>query len=103
MLDRLTGGIARMANTRAWFVAGFALAFMVVPGAFGGSVSSQLHQGGFFNPNSESQAASDDLAAATGARPDRDVTALVKAGPLTSPAVRAEVRKVANTIAADPA
>jgi len=103
MLDRLTGGIARMANTRAWFVAGFALAFMVLSGAFGGGVSSQLHQGGFFNPNSESQAASDTLAAATGARPDRDVTALVKAGPLTSSAAKAEVQRVANTIAADPA
>ena len=39
MLDR----IARMANRRAWFVAGFALAFMLVSGALGGSVSSQLH------------------------------------------------------------
>lgn len=103
MLDRVFGGIARMANTRAWFVAGFALAFMLVSGALGGSVSSQLHQGGFFDPNSESQAASNALAAATGARPDRDVTALVKAGPMTSAAARSEVERVARTIAADPA
>lgn len=99
MFDR----IAKLANNRAWFVAGFALAFMLVAGAFGGSVSSQLHQGGFTNPNSESEAASQALAAATGSRADRDVIALVKVGSITSGAGSAEVRRVAGVIAADPA
>lgn len=103
MLDLVFGGIARMANTRAWLVAGCAAAFMAVSGAFGGSVSSELHQGGFFDPTSESEAASQTLASATGARPDRDVTALVEAGPVAGPAARAEVARVAGTIAADPA
>ncbi|HEX6487564.1 MAG TPA: MMPL family transporter [Candidatus Dormibacteraeota bacterium] len=96
-------GIAKLANNRAWFVAGFALAFMLVAGAFGGSVSAQLHQGGFTNPNSESEAASQALAAATGSRADRDVIALVKVGSITSGAASAEVQRVAGVIAADPA
>lgn len=98
MLDR----IAKLANTRAWLVAGLALAFTLTAGAFGGSVSSQLHQGGFFDPNSQSAAAARSLAAATGARPDRDVTALVTVGSIGSPAAQAEVGRVAATIAADP-
>jgi uncharacterized membrane protein YdfJ with MMPL/SSD domain len=103
VLNRIFGALARPANTRAWFVAGCALAFLLVSAALGGGVSSQLHQGGFFDPNSESQAASNALAAATGARPDRDVTALVKAGPLSTQAAQVEVRKVAAIMAADPA
>src|SRR5215472_6100770 len=98
MFDR----IARLANNRAWFVAGFALAFMLVSGALGGGVSSQLHQGGFTTPNSESEASSTTLAQATGTRADRNVVALVHVGDIAAPAAQAEVTHVAAVLRADP-
>ena len=97
MLDRISG----MANTRSWIVAACAFAFMVLAGAVGAPVSSQLHQGGFTNANSESEAAIQTLASATGSLADRDVTALVKVESVASPGARAEVTKVAGVIAAD--
>src|SRR5207302_5161446 len=71
-------------------------------GALGGSVSSQLHQGGFFDPNSESAASARTLAAATGSLADRNVIALVHVGSISAPAAQAEVTRVAATMSADP-
>ncbi len=93
--------IARLANSRAWVVVGFAVAFTALSGALGGPVAGQLHQGGFTNPKSESEAATRSLAAATGTRADRNVIALVRVDSINSAAAQSEVAQVVRTIAAD--
>lgn len=98
MLDR----IARLANNRAWLVAGAAMAFTALAGILGGPVSTKLHQGGFTNPHSQSEAATRTLVSATGTRTDRNVIALVQIGAIESTPAKAEVARVASTIAADP-
>jgi RND superfamily putative drug exporter len=97
MLER----IARLGNSRPWFVVGFAAAFMAVSGVIGGPVSSQLHQGGFTNPRSENEAALRTLADAAGTRADRNVIALVKVDSITSDSARAEVGRVVSTMASE--
>ncbi len=97
MLDR----IARLANNRAWLVAGAAIAFTAIAGILGGPVSGKLHQGGFTNPHSQSEAATRSLVDATGTRIDRNVIALVRIDGIDSATSQAEVARVASTIAAD--
>jgi uncharacterized membrane protein YdfJ with MMPL/SSD domain len=97
MLDR----IARLANSRAWWVAGAALVFTIAAGVFGGPVSSKLHQGGFTNPHSQSEESTRTLVAATGARVDRNLIALVRIDGIDAPAAQAEVSRVASTIGGD--
>ena len=95
--------IARLANRRAWFVVGAAALFMALSGAFGGTVAQQLHQGGFFDRHSESEAATRELARATGVRADLNVIALVRIPQgIRSRASQTEVRHVADTVGADP-
>ncbi|TMD04562.1 MAG: MMPL family transporter [Chloroflexi bacterium] len=98
---RMLDWIARLANSRAWVVVGIAVAFTALAGALGGPVASQLHQGGFTNPKSESEAATRSLVAATGTRADRNVIALVRIDSIDSPAAQSEVAQVVSTIAAD--
>src|SRR5258708_18493239 len=98
MLDR----IARLANNRAWLVAGVAIGFTALAGVLGGPVSGKLHQGGFTNPHSQSEAATRTLVDAPGSRTDRNVIALVRIDGIDSAAARTEVAAVASTIAADP-
>lgn len=98
MLER----IARLANGRPWLIAGTALVLTILAGAVGGPVAGQLHQGGFSDPHSESEAANRTLAGATGVRPDSSVITLVKVGAIDSEPARIEVAKVAATIGADP-
>ncbi|MGB2940325.1 MAG: MMPL family transporter [Candidatus Dormiibacterota bacterium] len=97
MLDR----IARLANHRAWIVAGVALAFTVTGGIVGGPVTAKLHQGGFTNPHSESEGSTRTLVDATGARADRNIIALVRIDGIETSATQAEVSKVMSTIAGD--
>ena len=97
MLDR----IARLANARAWLLVAVAVAFTAIAGILGGPVSSKLHQGGFTNPHSQSEAATRTLVDATGTRTDRNVIALVRIDGIDSSASRQEVATVASTIAAD--
>ena len=97
MLDR----IARLTNANAWLVAGLALAFAIAAGILGGPVSGQLHQGGFTDRSSESEAASRTLANATGARSDRSVIALVRIDGIDSASSRPEVAKVAAILEGD--
>ena len=93
--------IARLANHRAWAVVAIAGIFTALAGLLGGPVSSQLHQGGFTDPKSESEAAIHSLATATGTRADRNIIALVKIDSIDSAAARTEVSRVASLMAAD--
>lgn len=99
----MLGAVARLADRRAWLVTALAASFAAVAGIFGSPVAGELHQGGFTDPGSESEAAARALADATGTRPDRNVMALVRIDDIHSAAARAEVEKVRSTIAGDPA
>jgi RND superfamily putative drug exporter len=99
MFERL----ARLAISRAWVVVVVAVVLVGLSGVLGGPVSSQLHQGGFTNPRSESETAIRNLARVTGVRADRNIIALVKIGAIDSAAAHTEIGAVTSTLAADPA
>src|SRR5436309_11775366 len=80
-----------------------AVAFLIAGGAIGGSVFGVLKPFGFDDPASESVQANDSLARAAGYEPSPGLVALVEPGPpARSPAARAEMARVARTLAADP-
>src|SRR5215212_990473 len=99
MLDSL----ARFAYRRARLLIVGAVAFMIVGGAFGGSVFDALQPFGFDDPSSEAITTEDSLGRAAGYDPTPGLTALVEpGGRIRSPAAQDEVVRVAKTIHNDP-
>lgn len=94
--------IAALAGRRPWRIIAIAVAFMLVAVVVGGSLTKNLSATGFEDPSAEFVHARDTLENATGASPAPGLIALVTPGAeVRSPAGRAQVEKVAKTIAAD--
>ena len=95
--------LAALATRRPWRVLAVAIAFVLVAVVVGGPLTKNLSATGFEDPSAEFVHARDALQDATGASPAPGLIALVTpGGDVTSPAGRAQVEKVARTIAADP-
>src|SRR5437660_1815790 len=99
MLERLGRFTVRR---RRWVLAGTLVAFLAA-GAFGGSVSRYLSNGGFNDPNSESQHAADTLGA-TFHSGNANMVMLVTAkhGSVDAPAVAADGVKLTRQLAGEP-
>ena len=95
--------LAALATRRPWRVLAVAIAFVLVAVVVGGPLTKNLSATGFEDPSAEFVHARDALQDATGASPAPGLIALVTpGGDVTSPAGRAQVEKVAKTIAAGP-
>ena len=94
--------IAALATRRPWRIIAIAIAFMLVAVVVGGSLTTKLSATGFEDPSAEFVHARNALQDATGASPAPGLIALVSPGTeVRSAAGRAEVARVARTIAAD--
>ena len=95
--------LASLVNRWPWAILAAALVFVAVAGLIGTRVFAALSGGGFVDPTSESVRADGRLEVASRQIADGGLIALVRAGQdVGSPAVRAEVDRVAQTIARDP-
>jgi putative drug exporter of the RND superfamily len=95
--------LASLINRWPWAILTAALIFVAVAGLIGTRVFGALSGGGFVDPTSESVRADGRLEVASRQIADGGLIALVRAGQdVGSPVVRAEVDRVAQTIARDP-
>ncbi|UJA21084.1 MMPL family transporter [Thermoleophilia bacterium SCSIO 60948] len=96
--------LTRIVSARPRLIAVLAVVFVVVAGAFGGTVFERLDPFGFTDPDSESVIAEEELASASGEEPTPGVIALVEpGGQVESAAGRAAVADVVEAAEADPA
>jgi uncharacterized membrane protein YdfJ with MMPL/SSD domain len=95
--------LASLATRRPWRVIVIALLFLGVSVVVGAPLTSNLTAGGFEDPDAEFVQARERLEDATGAHPGPGLIALVEPGAdVRVGAGRAEVERVAATIAEDP-
>jgi uncharacterized membrane protein YdfJ with MMPL/SSD domain len=95
--------LASLTSRRPWRIVIIALLFFGVSVVVGAPLTANLTAGGFEDPDAQFVQARESLEDATGAQPGPGLIALVETGTdVRSAAGRAEVERVAATIAADP-
>jgi uncharacterized membrane protein YdfJ with MMPL/SSD domain len=96
--------VARLTYSHPKRVLAGVAVFVVLSVALGGKVADRLQPAGFTDPGAESSLAADGAAAALGHDPVPGVVVVVRPhqGSLRGPATRAEVRRLARVLAADP-
>src|SRR5579863_3500938 len=98
MLTRL----AQVVHARGRAVLAAAVIGAAVAGAFGFGVASHLSPYSATDPASQSVRATNRFQAAAGRQIDPGIVALVRSGPIRSPAARARVKSLAAELASEP-
>jgi len=100
----MLGLVSAFVCRRPWRILLASVVVVAVSVVLGGRVPDSLKPFGFDDPKSESIVSAREVAAATGADPDRTLIVLVRPDTAVGdPAARAEIEEVAATISGDPA
>jgi RND superfamily putative drug exporter len=95
--------VANLVSRRPWRVVSIAVLFLLVAVMVGGPLTGNLSSAGFEDPDAQFVQARERLEQASGADPGPGLIALVEPGTdVRSPEGRAQVERVAATIARDP-
>ncbi len=94
--------LARLVTRRPWWLIALALILLGLGGVVGGSLTQNLSDGGFEDPDSEFVLAEERLQAASGVNPLPAIILVVEAedGDITTPAGQEQVSSAAATLAA---